>query len=269
MKNIFDQITGTLPKQNGQETVQTVPQQAPSAAPVPAQQLSVKDVVLRWQKNQTPEDTDFLLKKMKPTISAAITSYAPGNDKTLAIKAANLTLAALKSYDPSYGTDPSTHVFHNLKRLNRIVNKRDNIMPISELGAQEARYVGEVKAEFMDMFDREPTNEELADRTGYSLKKIDKILNKNKVRSDSSMVNEESHNSMFSMRDVTDDDYFEYVYASVGPIDKKIMEWTSGMHGKPALANNMIAEKLHITPAAVSQRKARINQLMSQVRGLV
>ena len=67
---------------------------------------------------------------------------------------------------------------------------------------------------------------------------------------------------------MTDDDYYEYVYNSVSPIDQKIMEWASGKGGK-TYSNMEIAKMLHITPAAVSQRKAGIQKKLSMVRSLV
>jgi DNA-directed RNA polymerase specialized sigma subunit len=141
-------------------------------------------------------------------------------------------------------------------------------MPISEVASREGRFLAKVRDDFIDTYDREPSEMELADMTGYTLKKVNKILNRDSVRSDSSMINDESHESTFTSKDVTDDDYYNYVYASVGPTDQKIMDWASGRGGK-IISNMEIAKRLRVTPAAVSQRKAKIQKLMSEVRGLV
>ena len=77
------------------------------------------------------------------------------------------------------------------------------------------------------------------------------------------------NNCLAFSTDVTERDFFEYVYRSGGPLDQKFMEWSSGMHGKPALSNQEIAKRLHITPAAISQRKAKIAEKLSEVRGLL
>ena len=119
------------------------------------------------------------------------------------------------------------------------------------------------------LFRSEPSEMELADETGFSLKKIRQILNGNKVVSDTATINPESHNSTFFESDITDDDYYDYVYRSVGPIDQKIMEWSSGHGGKPVLSTKEIAAKLKITPAAISQRRGKILDMMSEVRGLI
>lgn len=272
MENLFDIISKGLPKPTAeqQQQLQALEQQAvPQAKPAEASSLPLKDLVLRWQTSPQEGDEAVMLKQLKPTISSAITSYAPGKEKELSIQAAKLALNALKSYDPSYGTDPKTHVFNNLKRLSRINGQRANIIPVSEGMSAEQRMLQRLSADFEDDFGREPSLEELADRSGFSIRKVEKLLDANVVVNDSSQVSEESHNSTFFTKDITDEDYFDYVYKSVGPIDQKIMEWASGFHGKPQLPNQVIAQKLGITPAAVSQRKNRIQSLMSEVRGLL
>ena len=268
MENVFDKINKTMPKATAEELEQL--DEDITVAPIEQfKSKTLKNLVLDWQQDQTPEKTSFMLKKLKPTINSALTSFAPGMEKSLYIKATKLALDAARSYDPSYGTDPSTHVFHTLKRLYRFGAKRNNIMPVSERSYAESRYIKELASEFEDSKGREPSAMELADRSGFSLKKINKILDQNKIRNDSSTINPETHQSYIGMSDLDDDDYFEYVYASVGPIDQKIMEWSSGKHGRPLLSNTAIAQKLHVTPAAVSQRRAKIMGMMSDVRSML
>lgn len=86
--------------------------------------------------------------------------------------------------------------------------------------------------------------------------------------SQSATTDEQTGADLLGSKDTTDRDYYEYVYNSVSPLDQKIMEWTSGYKGKE-LSNNQIASKLHLSAGAVSQRKARIQELLGQVRGLV
>ena len=268
MENIFDKLTAKLPKATPEELEML--DEGMTVAPFEKfKGKSMKNLVLDWQQDRSPEKTEFMLKKLRPTINSALTSFAPGMEKSLHIKATKLALDAAASYDPSYGTDPSTHVFHTLKRLYRYGAKRNNILPVSERGYAEAKFVKELMAEFEDAKGREPSAMELADRSGFSVKKINKILSANKIRNDSSTVNPETHQSYVGSSDLDDDDYFEYVYASVGPIDQKIMEWSSGKHGRPVLANQEIAKRLHVTPAAISQRRSKIMGMLSDVRGML
>lgn len=269
MDNIFDILNNKLPKPPS--AVQAGKADTPK--PLPAlSDMPVKDLVGAWKKERTPEYTGELLKRLRPTIDSAFTSYAPGHNDQLAVRAANITLEALETYDPSRGVEPSTHVFHRLKRLSRYAQQRDNIIPQSEAVQAEVKRVQAASAEWTDYKGREPSLQELADVTGLSMRRLESLLDRGTAPtavSESSTLSEDSRRNMLSNTDLTDDDYFEYVYSSVGPIDQKIMEWSSGRKGKPAISNNDIAARLHISAPAVSQRKGRIQQLMSDVRSLI
>lgn len=263
MDNIFSTLTSNLPKAH-QQYDESIAAQADDPLKAPTNKL-----IMDWQKTQQPELTAELLKRMKPTISAAISSYAPGMDKQLAVKAANLTLDALRTFDAKKGASPGTHVFHTLKRLSRYGMEATNIIPRSEGVMADKRKLDAASARFQDLHDREPSLAELADATGFSKKKIDKLLDIGTVVNESSTLTEDSQKDTFAKSDLTERDYFDYVYASVGPIDQKIMDWSSGYGGVSQISNNDIAKKLNITPAAVSQRKAKIQKMLSDIRGLL
>lgn len=244
-----------------------MPQRPVPEAETPKERI--EDLVARWQRQQTPELTSAVLDRMKPTISAALSSYAPGNEDAMSVKAANLTLEALKGYNPQYGAAPATFVFHNLKRLNRLSSAQSRIMPVSEALELDRNAARKAAAAFEDEHDREPTAQELADLTGFSMKRISKLFDTEMRTLPESSTLTETGDQKRGTSMLTDDDYFEYVYASVGPVDQKIMELSSGKHGVKPLSNNDIARKLKVTPGAVSQRKAKIQQMLSDVRGLV
>lgn len=265
--SIFETLVGKLPKASEEDRAAAA--KPPEPDPQQWQKWDTKTLVGAWQKEQRPEYTSEVLKRMQPTINSAMTSYAPGMDRQLAVKAAKLTLDALHKYKPDFGTEPSTFVFHNLKRLSRYGTRSGNIMPLPEGFVHEQKMLQAVMAKFEDDKGREPSLAELADLTGLSLRKIDKLLERNLVINESATLTEDSGKDTFSQSGLKDDDYFEYVYASVGPTDQKIMEWSSGMHGAKVLSNNEIARKLKISAAAVSQRRNKIQKLMSDVRGLV
>lgn len=265
MENLFDKLRNQLPQQ-------AVDEQAPVVADnkTPMASLSTDDLVALWQKHQDDADaTEEVLRRMRPTISSAINSYAKGMDDKLAVKAARLTLDALRTYDPSRGANPATYVFHSLKRLNRLGARAQNIIPQSEYASAESRLVREAFDRFVDDRGRDPSMSELADLTGLSVRKLEKVLDRGAVVNESATLTEDSRKDTIGQSDLTDDDYFEYVYASVDPINQKIMEWSSGKHGVRPLSNNQIAAKLHISPAAVSQRRGKIQGMLSDARSLV
>lgn len=267
MQNLFDTINASLPKAPQAPLAQDKP--AAMAPPLETlEKVPTKRLVQIWQKDAKPEYTTELLKRMKPAMSSAINSYARGMESQLSVKAAKLTLSALKAYNPEAGADVSTFVFHNLKRLNRLASKSSNIMPVPESVALDVARLQKAMAKFQDDHDRDPSDQELADMTGLSLKKVNNLLDGRAVVSESSTLNPETQSSTLSSNTLTDRDYFEYVYSSMDPINQKIMEWASGAHGKPKLSNNEIAAKLRMSPAAISQRSAKIQKSMADIRSL-
>ena len=262
MDNIFDTLKHGLPAQSNERQAQP--------APVQEKDMDIGTLVSAWQR--TPDDgqlTAEVLKRMQPTISSAINSYAPGMERQLTVKAARLTLDALRTYDPKRGVAASTHVFHNLKRLNRLGARAQNIIPQSEYAAAERKLVLSAFDKFTDDRGREPSLGELADATGLSIKRLERVLDSNSVVNESSTLTQDSMKDTLGTSGLTDDDYLEYVYASVDPVSQKIIEWTSGRRGAAILSNNQIAAKLSISPAAVSQRKNKIQRMLSDARSLV
>ena len=70
---------------------------------------------------------------------------------------------------------------------------------------------------------------------------------------------------------VPDDDgdsWAEFVYFDMDAVNKKIMEWTLGLHGSDTFSNIEIARKLRLTPGAVSQRKQSIQKILNQRQDL-
>ena len=68
MPTIFETITQNLPKATEEQKKQLEDLQAVVNQDTPAKKIPVKDVIARWQQNPTPEDTSFLLQKMKPNL---------------------------------------------------------------------------------------------------------------------------------------------------------------------------------------------------------
>ena len=257
MPGIFEQIKGL--NTSNQNT-------APK--PVKPTQDDIVQTIADWQKKSTPENTKQILDFIKPTIDSALHTYTPCQQNTFRIKATSYALQSLRNYDVTKKASPNTFVFSNLQRLNRLRRQRQNIIHIPQNQVYMKQMLDNKAAQLQNDLGRPPTDQELSQALYISKRKLDKLRQQSSVTISQAMSQDPQGHQMLGKSDVTDMDYYNYVYSSVSPVDKKIMQWTSGYRTKP-LSNNQIAEKLHISPGAVSQRKNRIQQLMSQVRGLV
>ena len=227
---------------------------------------TIQDDIRAWQKQATPQTTAKIIDYLKPTISSALRTYAPGSQDSLKIKATSFALNSLKNYDTSKKVSPNTYVFTNLQRLSRIKRDRQNIMHIPQSQIYAKMQLDKAIAKFNDDYNRDPSDQQLADQMHLSIKKIQKLRDQSggTTINDSSAVNPVSGQSTFGSKDVSDDDYYDYVYRSVPPTDQLIMQYN-----KKNMSNNDIAKKLKLSPGAVSQRKAKIQTMLSQVRSLL
>ena len=227
-----------------------------------------QDIVSVWQKDRSEENTRKVLQLLQPTIESALHTYTPGQEDSFRLKATSLALKSLADYNPQKAASPNTYVFTNLQRLNRLRRQRQTPIHIPESQVYAMQLIDRKKQQLQERLGREPSDQQLSDYTGLSQKKIERVMSGTAFASQSATTDEQTGADLLGSRDTTDKDYYEYVYNSVSPLDQKIMEWTSGYKGKE-LSNNQIASKLHLSAGAVSQRKARIQELLGQVRGLV
>lgn len=233
------------------------------------QKSAIQSAITRWQTGDKSA-AGQILQYLKPTISSALRSFAPGQQNMLNIQAAKLALSSMSTYDPSKNVQPSTHAFNALQRLNRVRRQRQNIIHVSQDTVYKFNIIQQKSAQLQDQLGRQPTTQQLADSLGMSQKKIQQITSRsNGIINDSSAVSQMTGQSTFSTKNVSDKDYIDYTYRSLGPIQQKIMQWSLGLNGKKMLSNIQIAKKLNISPGAVSQRRLKINNLLSQVRGLI
>lgn len=223
-----------------------------------------------WTNNKGPINNDNMIKRIQPIIDTALKTYV-GQDvpPSVRLQAKRMALEGLNSYDPSK-SQLKTHLMWHMQGLKRAANKANQILNVPERIQLDSRYINNSFNELAETLGRDPSDSELADHTGLSLKRI------NKVRTFKSGISEGAANqAMFNSDDESMNDpsvsipgrdtgnaWKRFVYDSLDDRSKLIMEHTLGMHGKPIMDNASMARKLRITPARVSQIRAEIQKKM-------
>lgn len=219
-----------------------------------------------WKINPTPANTGTLLKSVQPDIDRGIFAHVGKSDPILASRAKRMALQAIKTYDPSKAK-LGTHIINQLQGLKRVSRQQSNIISIPERVAMDQGYIERAKAELGDELGRDPSMAEISDRTGISPKRINYVSKFRYAMAQGAFSNlGEGENDDFSpaVDQVGNNTWFEFVYSDLDPTNQKIMEWTLGLHGQKMLSNQDIARKLRMTPGAVSQRKAKIQNILNQ-----
>ena len=212
-----------------------------------------------WKKNQEPANMDRLLRAAKPAISKALTSFA-GGYKAMTARAKRLAIEAFKSYNPTRGAKLSTHLYIRLQPLQREYTERSSALAIPERVQLERHRLEQSERALSEELGREVYDSELAEYTGFSPKRMAHIRSFARGRlATSQLKTSEGEPMQLATEEVTPEDiWFEYVHYDLDPVDKKIIEWKTGMFNKRMLSTNEIARRLKITPSAVSQRAAKI-----------
>ncbi|NDE17442.1 hypothetical protein EBZ80_21170 [bacterium] len=182
-----------------------------------------------------------------------------------------MALKALDTYDPKRG-NVRTHLLSQLQSLRRLTAQSQNIISIPEQVGLDYSRLNESEAELRDQLGRDPTDDELADHTGLSTRRIQKIRAFNQPVSEGMTTREVSDEESYG-GDVASnipgstrsaDAWFNFVYEDLSPVDKLIADMTLGRNGRRKTSTQEIARRLNITPGAVSQRAAKIQAMLDK-----
>jgi DNA-directed RNA polymerase specialized sigma subunit len=233
-----------------------------------------QDAYTAFNLDATPRNATNLLTVLQPTIQKGIQAYAGRKPGTLVkSQARRLALQAARSYNPSQAR-LSTHVINHLQGLRRFSRQQQEIIHVPERVQLDSRYLFHQEQEFEDQYGREPTIQELADYAKVSVARIEHV---NKFRSPLATGTMQSRldagGEMGNFNPAVQNlaghrAWVRAVYDDLNATNRIIMEHTLGLHGKKVLSNQEIARKLRLTPGAVSQRKATIQQLLNQEQEL-
>jgi DNA-directed RNA polymerase specialized sigma subunit len=234
--------------------------------------MKLDDAYTQWNTNQTPLTLGEVLFAAEPLIKAAVTSYGGANPSPTLYSTAKIIVAdAIKKYDPSMGIQLNTYLFNALKGLTRTSIKESTPVSIPERIIYDNNKMDIAGKEFQEIFDREPSIEELADATGLSTSRIEYVR---KYMSgtvyEGNMQGEEGQPmSPGTNKQSLEDQALELVYFDLDVIDKLVFDYKMGMHGQKAISVTEIAKKLKMSPSSVSQRAAKISKIVMETQQML
>ena len=226
----------------------------------------------QWKKNQTPEMNTQMLASVQPTIDTAISSYA-GQSPSPAMKtqAKLMALRALQNFDPTKG-NVRTHLLSQMQSLRRLSAQEQNIISVPEQVGLDYQRLSESERAMSDRLSRDPTDDELADETGLSVRRIGKIRSFHQPVAEGMTVPENADEqadggdlaSKIPGQVSAQEAWLGFVHGDLSPTNKLIMDLLLGRNGRKKTSVQEIAKRLNITPGAVSQRAAKIQELINK-----
>lgn len=227
------------------------------------------ELVLEYQKTGDIAVRDRLLERLKPSINFSLNRFTGGSsDPILKAKAYARTISGLKNFNPGSGTSIKTYVVNNLQPLARERRALSSPTRLPERSQLDMWKIDRAEAEFADEHGRDPDIDELADRTGLSVRRI------HKVRASKFSAPQEFTAEFESVTPEGESpdrqaEAMEYLYASASPIDKKILQYQLGYGGKPILGVRELAGTLKISPSSVSTRAKSLMDQVQQITSIL
>lgn len=221
-----------------------------------------------WQKNPSKQTMGSLLQAAKPFMDRGIvanvgTQASPG----LRSAARKLTVQAFRDYDPNTAAF-STHLTSRLQGLRRIDRRQQNVLRVPERVELDRRFLYAKETELEDRLGRPPSTSELSDYSGLSLRRIEKIRRYRQPVAEGSLLagyERNDGNGMPAVQRSNEDYVLRAVYDDLDETNQQILEWSLGLYGNQQLSNQQIANRLRLTPSAVTQRKAAIQKQLDQM----
>jgi DNA-directed RNA polymerase specialized sigma subunit len=227
-----------------------------------------------WQQEPSPTNTGAMLRAVDPVINSAMRAYAGPSAKSVNLKAQAKMMAAeaLSSYDPAKGPLKS-HLMARLQRIRRVASQQRQVIRVPEQVALDQMQSEAAGKELEERLGRPPSDQELADFTGLSVKRLEYIRGSGRPLAESTITRPgEEGSGMYDPRvrqiQQDDDAWLELVYDDLDQTNQFIMERVLGMHGHEQTKPRQVAAMLKISPAAVSQRMAQIQQKVDQREAL-
>jgi len=229
-------------------------------------EVSGQDLSLwrQWDAGgRTPDQMENLLDKFAPMIEQHHRRYAGHvNIPDTAIRAdlENRFAKAMQTYDPSKGTQLSTHVWSHLKGVHRFVVQQQNLSRIPENQASRIAQLNATFHELQEDLGRIPDNVALASRMNWSPTQVARL--RGSLRKDLSST--QFQVPVGSVMPSRWEAIKSLLPAELTPKQMFVFKHTTGAGGARVLQAQDIAKKLHTSNASISRIRADLASKLEQ-----
>lgn len=227
-----------------------------------------RDIFGAWKADPNPKTMSSLLSKTKPAIDRALAAHVGTKSPNLQSSAKRIAIKAFQSYDPSMA-GLNTHLMNQLQGLKRAARKQTQIVSVPERVALDQTMIAEVENRLRDSLGRDPSSQETADNSGLSLKRLTHLRKFKQPLAEGTFTRQSDEESSgytpgVSSINEAHDPWVDLVYEDMDPTNQRILELSLGLYGNKRHSNQQIAQKLRVTPGAISQRKSFIQKKLNE-----
>lgn len=231
------------------------------------QSLNDRDKLVEWQKSKDPKLFADLIIRYQPVVNSVVNRYSTVGvaPATLRAQATSQLIKAFDSYKPDKGAQPTTHIWNNLQKVQRIASESQISGHIPEHRNLKRATFTIVKQNLEDRLGYEPSTAELSDELNWNKKETARMLNEVQGETTASKAAFDFYGNSIT-KEHKDKALVDYLYHELDGKDKVIFEHTFGFAGKPILNNKEIAKKLRVNEMFVHRSKKRLSEKVKGMR---
>lgn len=215
-----------------------------------------------YLSDPTPDKLYNVVETLNPIINYSLSTINASSDNLVRNKAKLFAAEAIKKYNPAAGAGLHTWVSNQLMQLKRFNRDIKQPVKVPERTQLDAYSLSRAEQEFIDLYDREPDIEELADYAKMSRKRIEKIRRTFRAMPTQGALGDGATQ--------TETDYgteaLDYIYTDADKIDRKIIEMKTGYGGRyEPMPPNKIAAMLGLTPSQLTRRSIKLSLRLQEI----
>ena len=122
-------------------------------------------MIMQWQKTSDPQLFADLVVRYQPVINSVVNKYRTVgvSPSTLRAQATTQLIKAINSYDPNKGAQPTTHIWNNLQKVQRLASESQMSGHIPENRNLKRATFTITRDNLTDRLGREPNVDEMSD----------------------------------------------------------------------------------------------------------
>ena len=217
------------------------------------------DRIHNWQKNKDPNSLIEIMTRYQPIVNTVVNKFGTTgvSKETLKAKANAQLLRAIDSYDPKYQASPTTHVWNNLQKVQRLASESLQSGHIPEHRNMKMAIFKSVRDNLTDRIGYEPSISQMADEMNWSQAEVQRMNEEmaGEVTASNADFDFYGNAKQIEHKDMA---LANYLYQELDGKDKVIFEHTFGYGGKPILKNKELAVKLKTNEMFVHRAKKRL-----------
>ena len=223
--------------------------------------------ILRWQKTHDPKLFADLVIRYQPVVNKVVSQYKTTGISPASLRAEATTqmIKAFQSYKPGMGAQPTTHIWNNLKKVQRVASESLASGHVPEHRALRRSTFQITRDNMTDRMGYEPSNQQMAEELGWDEKEVGRMTHELGGETTASQAAFDFYGNVVT-KEHPDKALADYLYHELSGPEQVIFEHTFGYAGKPILNNKEIAKKLNKNEMWVHRAKKRLSSRIKQYR---